>query len=513
MTPGPRRARSAPLGIPLVGVFLLGGLGALGGCGDATPSTAPDDDPTARVASIELVGGHDQTILSGRRSPEPVRARATDGDGETVEGAVVDFALSGSGSAVLSQPRALTDSAGHAESYLLDPRSGPVVLSVSANGVSTEVGLEIERAPAELRFEDATGALGLPGLPHPDSVVRVQVRDREDRPMEGVEVWFVGPPGLSNIRDTTDAGGWVTTTVRRTQAAAGDGRVIAFVLGFPELTTSTVRRTAVPADRVVLVSVDGLRADAIERWDPPTLSALAAGGAFTDAARTVSPSLTTPAHLSLLGGVAPEAHGIYSEELAFTAEMASLEPLFRRADDRGVVAEAFMARGGPLEDFEVILQCRIAFGLDALTLAEPDAEAIADAATPALEDPTRRLLFLHLPDPDAAGHAHGFTSPEYGEAVLRADAAIQRIVDHLGEADLLVVTSDHGGGGAFGSHQHGSDDDADMRIPILLHGSRVVPGRELGEASILDVAPTVLWALGFAPPGQYDGEILLEGFR
>lgn len=331
--------------------------------------------------------------------------------------------------------------------------------------------------------------------------------------MAGVEVWFVGPPELSNVRDTSDADGWATTTVRRTETAAGDGRVIAFVLGFPELTTSTVRGTAVPAERVVLVSVDGLRADAIDRWSPPTLSDLAARGAFTDRARTVSPSLTTPAHLSLLGGVAPEAHGIFSEELAFTAEMASLEALFRRADDRGVIAEAFMARGGPLEDFEVILECRIAFGLESLTLAEPNAEAIADAAGPALEDPTRRLLFLHLPDADAAGHTHGFDSPEYGEAVLQADAAIQRVVDRLGEDDLLVVTSDHGGGGAFGAHQHGSEADADMLIPILLHGARVVPARALGEASILDVAPTVLWALGFAPPAQYDGRILLDGFR
>lgn len=485
----------------------------VGGCGDGSPATAPEDDPTARVASIEVVSGANQEVLSGRRSPEPIRVRAADAGGEGVEGAVVDFALAGEGSAVLSQPRALTDSAGHAESYLLEPRSGDVVLSASANGVTVEVELQLRRAPAELRFEQASGAVGLPGMQHPDSVVRVQVRDGEDRPMGGVEVWFVGPPELSAVRDTSDAEGWATTTIRRTATGAGDGRVIAFVLGFSELTTSTVRRTAVPAERVVLVSVDGLRGDAIDRWNPPTLSALATGGAFTDRALTVSPSLTTPAHLSLLGGVVPEDHGIFSEELAFTAEMASLEPLFRRADDRGVIAEAFMARGGPLEDFEVVLQCRIAFGLDSLTLAEPDAGAIVDAAGPALEDPTRRLLFLHLPDPDAAGHAHGFDSPEYGQAVVRADAAVQRIVDRLGEDDLLVVTSDHGGGGAFGGHQHGSDADADMRIPILLHGARVVPGRALGEASILDVAPTVLWALGFAPPAQYDGEILLDGFR
>jgi len=486
------------------------------GCGNGSPATAPGTDPTDRVASIEVVGGADQEILSGRRSPEPVRIRVSDATGARgagIEGAVVEFALAGEGSAILSQPRALTDSAGHAESYLLEPRAGAVVLSASANGVTTELGLEIERAPAELRFEESSDAVGLPGMQHPDSVVRVQVRDGEDRPMPGVEVWFVGPPELSAVRDTSDAEGWATTIVRQTPAEAGDGRVISFVLGFPELTTSTVRRTAVPAERVVVVSVDGLRADAIDRWDPPTLAGLVAGGAFTDRARTVSPSLTTPAHLSLLGGVVPEAHGIFSEELAFTAEMASLEPLFQQADDRGVVAEAFMARGGPLEDFEVVLRCRIAFGLDSLTLAAPDASAIADAAAPALADPTRRLLFLHLPDPDAAGHAHGFDSSEYGEAVLRADAAIHRIVQRLGEDDLLVVTSDHGGGGAFGTHQHGSDADADMLIPILLHGARVVPGRDLGEASILDVAPTVLWALGFAPPAQYDGEILLDGFR
>ena len=67
-------------------------------------------------------------------------------------------------------------------------------------------------------------------------------------------------------------------------------------------------------------------------------------------------------------------------------------------------------------------------------------------------------------------------------------------------------------GGALGSHQHGSASDGDVLIPMLLSGAGAL-ATGLNEASILDVAPTALWALGLRPPAQYEGRVLFEAFH
>ncbi|HSR41883.1 MAG TPA: Ig-like domain-containing protein, partial [Longimicrobiales bacterium] len=148
---------------------------APGGCGETSVGPPIEPAPTDRITQLEFVGGLDQEILGGRRSPEPFRVRALDGMGRPVGGATVEFRLTGRGGGILSQPRALTDSLGEAETYLLEARSGPALLRAVAGGASTGLGLEVARAPGSMVFEEVGGAVGLPGKTHPDSVVRVRV--------------------------------------------------------------------------------------------------------------------------------------------------------------------------------------------------------------------------------------------------------------------------------------------------------------------------------------------------
>src|SRR5437763_1437554 len=62
--------------------------------------------------------------------------------------------------------------------------------------------------------------------------------------------------------------------------------------------------------RVVLISLDGLRPDAVTPTNMPTVARLAKEGAATANAQTVLPSLTLPAHTSMLTGLVPDRHGI-----------------------------------------------------------------------------------------------------------------------------------------------------------------------------------------------------------
>ena len=72
-----------------------------------------------------------------------------------------------------------------------------------------------------------------------------------------------------------------------------------------------------PLRPVVLVSIDGLKPEYIQRADSlglriPTLRALAARGASAQGVIGVLPTVTYPSHATLVTGVAPTRHGIVS---------------------------------------------------------------------------------------------------------------------------------------------------------------------------------------------------------
>jgi arylsulfatase A-like enzyme len=82
---------------------------------------------------------------------------------------------------------------------------------------------------------------------------------------------------------------------------------------------------------------------------------------------------------------------------------------------------------------------------------------------------------------------------------------------HEGDNTLLIALADHGGGGAV-ANDHDSMHPADQTIPIILAGAGVAPGTLGGSVSLLDVPPTVLWALGVAVPPSYEGRVLSGAF-
>lgn len=75
--------------------------------------------------------------------------------------------------------------------------------------------------------------------------------------------------------------------------------------------TPTLPPTPAPhASRVLILSIDGLRPDAISLAPMPNLLALMQTSAYTLHAQTIHPSSTLPAHASMLVGVCPSKHGV-----------------------------------------------------------------------------------------------------------------------------------------------------------------------------------------------------------
>ena len=94
------------------------------------------------------------------------------------------------------------------------------------------------------------------------------------------------------------------------------------------------------------------------------------------------------------------------------------------------------------------------------------------------------FVFLHYADPDVAGHALGWGSPAWIDAVKRVDgylAAVLGLVTKepaLAGRTTLIVTSDHGGTGR--DHADPAD-PANYTIPFLAWGAGVTPGADLYE--------------------------------
>jgi arylsulfatase A-like enzyme len=275
------------------------------------------------------------------------------------------------------------------------------------------------------------------------------------------------------------------------------------------------RSTAEPAVRtlpaVVVVSIDGLRPDAIAEFGARTLQALADSGAWTLTARTVEPSITLPSHTSMLTGVPPAVHGItWNDDRTARLGRVAVPTVFDIAERHRLHSAAFFGKA-KLRHLMDGTSPRLAVAPHgfAVRLAPRMVEDVEHFLR--FERPD--LLFVHIPDPDVAGHTFGWMRWLYGSAVLRADAALARLIAAADAAwgrcgYTLIVTSDHGGAG----REHAAPDERNFLIPWIAWGARVRPGRLHRAVRTEDTAATVLHLLGLDVPESWAGTPILEAF-
>jgi Type I phosphodiesterase / nucleotide pyrophosphatase len=271
--------------------------------------------------------------------------------------------------------------------------------------------------------------------------------------------------------------------------------------------------TAPPARRVVMLVLDGLRADVIGDPRFPNLIALRDASAHTLTATTVQPSVTAVAMTSLLSGVAPSAHGVDSDRFRVPSPAATLTTVPQVVTRAGLPAFG-VARQVPWLIRPLARRIVSALGLSAAHFASPNAHSLLAAALPALRSQHAGFIIIHWPDCDAVGHRAGWMSTPYLAAVSRMDHALGALREELASSQqntLLLALADHGGGGRVATH-HDSTHPLDCTIPIFLEGAGVHAQYLHGAVTLLDVPPTALWALGLPVPDAYVGRPLCEAF-
>jgi arylsulfatase A-like enzyme len=300
-----------------------------------------------------------------------------------------------------------------------------------------------------------------------------------------------------------------------------------------------------PGPSIVVVTLDTLRRDHVgayggERGLTPHFDALARDGMVFEVAYTTMPT-TSPAHASLMTGLEPFRHGVRRNGAALPPPLRA-RVLAERLRGAGYATAAFVTT-------RLLQESATGFrGFDRYVAPKEDLWSGSSAAAAALgwleEEPRRPFfLWLHIYDPHAPyGDAddkrrnfpvnpgiYGFVDPAhfadedrsrmaalYAKGVRAADAALGELLEGVKAHDpLILVVADHGESldeslEARGyAYDHGEFlEDHEVRIPLVIAGPGVTPGRSSAVVSIRDLYTTLLEAAGVG-----DSEAKSEGRR
>lgn len=233
---------------------------------------------------------------------------------------------------------------------------------------------------------------------------------------------------------------------------------------------------------VLAISVDGLNPSAV---GGAAFDRLFSEGVGTLNARTaVEQTVTLPNHTGMLTGRRIDA-GAGGHGVTWNDEIPGRTVPGPGGDGVASVFDVVHAAGGTTalfagKDKFATFERSWPGAIDEFEV-DGDPEALVDDAIDDLTTERRRFTFLHLELPDVAGHASGWLSPAYDDAVARTDQLLGEVlaaVDstrRLSKRLVVVLTADHGG--PEGEKQHSDAGDvANYRIPFVVWGAGIEPG-------------------------------------
>ena len=226
------------------------------------------------------------------------------------------------------------------------------------------------------------------------------------------------------------------------------------------------------APTTILISLDGFRADFLNRGLTPTLNSFIGQGVSPKYMLPSFPSLTFPNHYTLVTGLYPESHGVVgntfwdphlNEEFYYTDTANSMqpkwwnggEPLWVTAEHQNVKTAIHMWPGSEahfqidptyLDKFNgsEVLSRKVNRILEFLDFPSEHDPGVSDSAR-------KRPQFIaaYVPNIDAHGHLYGPNSTEIRETISKVDTMLHDLFEGLQNRNLsnivnIVVVSDHG---------------------------------------------------------------------
>lgn len=306
------------------------------------------------------------------------------------------------------------------------------------------------------------------------------------------------------------------------------------------------------AERLVVISIDGLRPDALEPAGAETLKKLLERGAWGENVETIRPSITLPSHASMLTGLDFPRHGMVWNN--YRPGYTPVPTLFSIAAQSGKSSAMlfskdkfhFMANpacvnwiyGPPVpnkipekEDYRDPAMREKLIKRDELWEKQPpptrlstprpgdlmtDADMLARAFKEAWTLGRWTVTFIHFREPDEYGHRHGWMGPQYLEGIREVDRALATIVEAIEKAGgfqkvALIISADHGGSERGHFKFKDPERAVNVRIPWICVGPKVPAGLRISRPlRTFDTMPTALAFLGLGAPEGIDGRVVHE---
>jgi predicted AlkP superfamily pyrophosphatase or phosphodiesterase len=269
----------------------------------------------------------------------------------------------------------------------------------------------------------------------------------------------------------------------------------------PELPAPVAAEKPRTIKHVLIISEDGLRADAVATMHLHWHELLRKRGAYSFSAKTIRDASTLPAHASMLSGVHPSVHGLTWNNWRPSKGYIKAPTIFTRAQEAGLTTAFFTGKSklrhivppGTVGVFE-----------------RPGyyCKKVADEAAQYLVTEKPALAFVHFSDPDEFGHSKGWMSPAQIKAIAQSDKCLGVLYEALEksglvEDTLIIVSADHGGHNKV----HSGAKPIDRLIPWIACGPGVREGFHIPtEISTVDTAATALSALGLPIPPEIAGK-------
>ena len=254
-------------------------------------------------------------------------------------------------------------------------------------------------------------------------------------------------------------------------------------------------------NHVLIISEDGLRADAVATLHLKWHDLMRKRGSYSDHALTIRDASTLPAHASMLSGVEPKVHGLTWNTWRPHEGYIKSPTIFTHAMDAGLTTAFFTGK----------TKLRHIVPPGTVGIYERPGyycKKVAEEAATYLTTERPALAFVHFSDPDELGHSKGWMSSAQKNAITNSDRCLGIIYEALERSGLIddtliIVSADHGGH----NRVHSGAKKIDREIPWIACGPGVREDFVITEPlSTMDTAATALYALGLPIPTDIEGK-------
>lgn len=213
---------------------------------------------------------------------------------------------------------------------------------------------------------------------------------------------------------------------------------------------------------IIVISLDGFRADYLDKGISPALQSFADDGIRAEYLQPSFPTVTFPNHYTMVTGLYPESHGIVGnifhdpvtkKEFHYTVPSQSIasewwggEPIWVTSIKQSQRSAVLMWPGCASKIADYYPTYSVPY--QSHTPLDDKTSQILDwLDMPRDKRPT--AILAYAPEVDSAGHHSGPDSKEVEDAVVKVDKFVQSVLDGVAARNLtevvnVLVVSDHG---------------------------------------------------------------------